>query len=70
MNYVRPFDMNRKNVIDSVYVSVTQMFQALNMIVMANPAARMYRSVDNHVNPREAPRGTKRTVASDGYART
>lgn len=70
MNYVRPFAINWENVIDFLYLSATQMFQAPNMIIMAIASTRMYRSVNNSVGQRETPRETKRTAVSDMRVRS
>jgi len=70
MNYVRPCAMIREKVVDFLYHSATQMFQAPNMIVLAIAATRMYRTIDRRVSPRETPRGTRRTVLSEMRVRS
>lgn len=70
MNYVRPSAMTREKILDFLYLSSTQMFQAPSMIVLSIAATRMYRFIDKPVSPRGTPQGTRRTAISDMRVRS
>jgi hypothetical protein len=69
MNYVR-LCATIGRIVNFLYLSATQMFQAPNVIVLAIAATRLYRSVENRVGPQESLRSNKRTVISDMRVRS